>query len=93
MQNGYYLPITSDDRLITFLHKVSAKTPASNRQSKTLGSESPKLRSVDSVSSQLKLDIDKLALESTVDDTDHVFNVRPAVHMDAMAFGMGCCCL
>ena len=93
MQNGYYLPITSDDRLITFLHKVSAETPASNRQSKTLGSESPKLRSVDSVSSELKLAIDKLALESTVDDTDHVFNVRPAVHMDAMAFGMGCCCL
>lgn len=22
-----------------------------------------------------------------------MFNVRPAIHMDAMAFGMGCCCL
>lgn len=98
MQNGYYLPIASDDGLMTFLHKVSAETPASNRQKKTLGSESPKLRrtsfgDVDSVSSELKLAIDKLTLETTVDNTDHVFNVRPAVHMDAMAFGMGCCCL
>jgi len=92
LQNGYYLPISSDDKKIAFLHKVSAETPARNKQSETLGSETPKFRSSvaltgDSLSSELKLALDKLSLEKTVssiDDKAQVFNVRPAIHMDAM---------
>jgi hypothetical protein len=89
LQNGYYLPISSDDGKIAFLHKVSAETPARNKQSETLGSETPKFvhQRGDSLSSELKQALDKLVLErsvASVDDKAQVFNVRPAIHMDAM---------
>jgi hypothetical protein len=91
LQSGYYLPISSDDGKIAFLHKASAETPTRNKQSETLGSETPKFRQSlpmkDSISFELKQALDKLSLERTVtpnDDKDHVFNVRPAIHMDAM---------
>jgi hypothetical protein len=90
LQNGYYLPISSDDGNIAFLHQVSAETPARNKQSETLGSETPKFRKIsreDSISSELKLALDKISLERAVspnDDKAQVFNVRPAIHMDAM---------
>lgn len=97
LQNGYYLPIASDDNEITFLHKVSTETHAKNQQSETLGSETPLFR--DSIPGDIsKLSELKLALETAVstsltNDEAQRFNVRPAIHMDAMAFGMGCCCL
>ena len=39
------------------------------------------------MSSELMLDLEKISLERTVtpnDDKAQVFNVRPAIHMDAM---------
>jgi hypothetical protein len=90
LQNGYYLPISSDDGKIAFLHEVSAETPTRNKQSETLGSETPKFRRNtrgDSMSSELMLALDKISLERMVtpnDDKAQVFNVRPAIHMDAM---------
>jgi hypothetical protein len=101
LQNGYYLPMNSDDGKIKFLHKVSSETHASNQQKKALGSETPLYRaSVGNIDNVPDL---KNALETAVSSlsNDHqsfndeakMFNVRPAIHMDAMAFGMGCCCL
>lgn len=37
LQNGYYLPITSDDGAITFLKKVSTKIHSSNTEKKKIG--------------------------------------------------------
>jgi len=114
LQNGYYLPISSDDgKEITFLHAVSTETHAKNQQSKILGSETPLFRGRSSSSFDAgrrsiptdpsKLTDLKLALETAVSslsndeaefiDEAKAFNVRPSIHMDAMAFGMGCCCL
>ena len=95
LQNGYYLPMYSDDREIKFLHNVSTETHSKNRQQETLGSETPLFRS--SARKCSKSDL-KRALETAVNvslssDEAQMFNVRPAIHMDAMAFGMGCCCL
>jgi len=99
LQNGYYLPMASDDGDIQFLHKVSTDTHAKNQQREALGSETPLFRanrgSVATNSTQL-LEL-KMALESAVsslsDEEVKKYNVRPSIHMDAMAFGMGCCCL
>ncbi len=117
LQNGYYLPITSDDGEVTFLRQVSATTHSSNEEKRSLGSTTPMFRP------QTKADIgvngnsvalaalleDKLSLDppdivvngasnenvisSTVEADEEMENVRPSIHMDAMAFGMGCCCL
>lgn len=98
LQNGYYLPIASEDGKITFLHEVSTGTHAKNQQSEALGSETPVLRT-SKLSNPANLDCLKNALETAVssslgdDDGPPPFNVRPAIHMDAMAFGMGMCCL
>lgn len=102
LQNGYYLPIECDDGKITFLHKVSTKTHAKNQQRETLGSETPLFRRM-SISeggenpttnlSDLKLALETAVQSSLTNDEAMSFNVRPAIHMDAMAFGMGCCCL
>jgi len=101
LQNGYYLPIASDDGKITFLHEVSTTTHANNKQNKALGSETPLFRggsqrgSIDATTTQLsdlKLELEK-AVSSLSNDEAQAFNVRPAIHMDAMAFGMGMCCL
>ena len=96
LQNGYYLPMQSDDGEITFLHSVSTETHAKNQQRETLGSETPMFRG-SMPGDPSKLPDLKLALETAVsslsNDEAQLFNVRPAIHMDAMAFGMGCCCL
>lgn len=122
LQNGYYLPINSDDGKIQFLHKVSKRAHASNPEKRTLGSSTPLFRStsggtlesfkggeanvLQGNALQALLE-DKLTLEPTsknpsstlaqdrVDSNtqDDFQNVRAAIHMDAMAFGMGCCCL
>lgn len=142
MQNGYYLPLASEDGKIQFLHKVSPTARSSNREKSKLGSTSPILRSESGTALHTKLDElddDNLILEPVLDHevmaqlteggipfststassslcsntgeaVNNSFNnghelsghadglarygvMRPAIHMDAMAFGMGCCCL
>lgn len=101
LQNGYYLPMNSDDGKIRFLQIVSSKTHASNQQKKALGSETPLYRGsvgnidkIPDLKNALETAISSLSDEhKTFNDEAKIFNLRPAIHMDAMAFGMGCCCL
>ncbi len=126
LQNGYYLPITSDDGSITFLKKVSTSIHSSNTEKRKLGSSTPlfrpeiKISTSGSTTKKLADNIkngasiaalleDKLTIDPpvTYEKTSispksngkngaselQKESVRPAVHMDAMAFGMGCCCL
>ena len=97
LQNGYYLPIQSDDGEITFLQKVSTGTHAKNQQREALGSETPLFRGSipgdPSKLTDLKLALETAVSELSNDEALSQYNVRPAIHMDAMAFGMGCCCL
>jgi hypothetical protein len=109
LQNGYYLPTQSDDGTIRFLHKVSSRVQASNLELKRIGSSTPLFRTIDSETQNLSALLDgkieilstsksgmavlekpevTVAKEAANDET-----VRAAIHMDAMAFGMGCCCL
>ena len=104
LQNGYYLPMHSDDGNIPFLHKVSTRPQPSNAEMKRIGSSTPLFRSAEqeSIASLLggtvaiaepsttaaKEENIRPSVEEKKDD-----NIRAAVHMDAMAFGMGCCCL
>lgn len=98
----------SDDGKITFLHQVSTATHAKNQQKVALGSETPLFRhsgaaqaghnslpSTPSELSDLKTALETAVQSSLGNDADEAkaFNVRPCIHMDAMAFGMGMCCL
>jgi len=125
LQNGYYLPMHSDDGKIKFLHKVSARAQPSNSEMKRIGSNTPLFvtgssSQQDDVASLLKGDLqvelqrpasggctatavlDAPAIEKVEEkvaaaaDTDPLRgdgSKRPAIHMDAMAFGMGNSCL
>ena len=106
LQNGYYLPIHSDDKKVQFLHKVSTRTNPSNPEMKRVGSGTPLFRTAeqDDIKDIASLLTGKLAVASLISDTSSDENisittdensesVRAAIHMDAMAFGMGCCCL
>lgn len=111
LQNGYYLPIASDDGKVPFLHKVSKRTNASNPEMKRIGSTTPLFRSGSNAAEQENL---VSLLEGSVaviappkEKTNGLAKApseealasesketkRAAIHMDAMAFGMGCCCL
>jgi len=109
LQNGYYLPIESYDGKVTFLKRVSTSVHSSNTEKRTLGSTTPMFRpqtegSLSGIALSAMLD-DKFTLghpgipkDSNVvngkkANEGEKDNVRPAIHMDAMAFGMGCCCL
>ena len=117
LQNGYYLPLRSDDGKVEFLHKVSSRTQASNSEMKRIGSSTPLFRlgpgeQQQSVTSLLGVD-GKFEVSSASDGGTAVATLtktidisggkddtlskgdtrRAAIHMDAMAFGMGCCCL
>lgn len=89
----------SDNGETTFLHKVSSGTHAKNMQTKALGSETPLFRgvsvrnSIDTENPEKLKEAIETAVSSLSIDEAQEFNVRPAIHMDAMAFGMGCCCL
>jgi glutamate--cysteine ligase catalytic subunit len=91
------------------LRKVSTSIHSSNTEKRKLGSSTPLFRPqptpnganlaslLDSkLSFEPPLDLDSVIdsnpkkLERKPSATE---NVRPAIHMDAMAFGMGCCCL
>ena len=113
LQNGYYLPIQSDDGKVTFLKQVSTSVHSSNTEKRTLGSTTPMFRpqtetGLDANLEGMKLSAlleDKLSLgppaandkaattNGKIAIKGEEDNVRPAIHMDAMAFGMGCCCL
>ena len=126
LQNGYYLPMYSDDgNEIPFLKKVSARAVTSNTELKRMGGNTPLFRSGDpgneskaALSTLLggELEVAGSIKDTTtaVLETSSVLNVlngangaaqpqtepstgadqlRAAIHMDAMAFGMGCCCL
>jgi glutamate--cysteine ligase catalytic subunit len=105
LQNGYYLPKFSDDGSVPFLHKVSSRAMPTNTELKRIGSNTPLFRGAfvdqDSVTSLLGTEITLapqggvavLAPPEPVEETKPKDNVRAAIHMDAMAFGMGCCCL
>ena len=119
MQNGYYLPIASEDGLISFLRQVSTSVHSSNTEKRSLGSTTPMFRpqsnsvvAAEGVSATLTSILleEKLTLEPPSNSTDTITiaasetnekvidpngneNLRPSIHMDAMAFGMGCCCL
>jgi hypothetical protein len=117
LQNGYYLPMSSDDGAISFLRKISSRTIAPNTEMKRLGSKTPMFRlggSGGQQSIESFLDGGKIELAASpdaavtatatltkpqiknapaADETRIEDNVRAAIHMDAMAFGMGNCCL
>jgi hypothetical protein len=109
LQNGYYLPMHSDDGAIPFLRKVSTRTQPSNAEMKRIGSNTPLFRSAEQEDVASLLGGGPVTLvmpssvavaeneESTVvaipTEAKSVETKRAAVHMDAMAFGMGCCCL
>ncbi|KAL7567602.1 hypothetical protein ACA910_000199 [Epithemia clementina (nom. ined.)] len=120
LQNGYYLPIYSDDGKIPFLKKVSARAATSNTESKRMGSNTPLFRSGDpaenkeALSTLLDEEVEvethvngapkavaenpetpavNGAVQPSAEPTTASDNLRAAIHMDAMAFGMGCCCL
>lgn len=119
LQNGYYLPIHSDDGKIKFLHKVSARVQPSNREMKRIGSNTPLFVAGASgqqdvttiLDGNLQVELPVTVVESntavltkteveeetTVSEETSPLqddeNARPAIHMDAMAFGMGNSCL
>jgi glutamate--cysteine ligase catalytic subunit len=108
LQNGYYLPMHSDDGQVQFLQKVSTRTNPSNSEMKRIGSGTPLFRAaeqreVTDIASLLenKVAVAASAAETRTVATEDSFistddsreTVRAAIHMDAMAFGMGCCCL
>mmetsp|Transcript_44683 Transcript_44683/g.49862 ORF Transcript_44683/g.49862 Transcript_44683/m.49862 type:complete len:959 (+) Transcript_44683:104-2980(+) len=104
LQNGYYLPMHSEDGKIEFLHKVSKRAQTQNTEMKRIGSNTPLFRGGEEDEDQENV---ATLLGGTVAVTDSSVNresgsndkdsnndtLRAAVHMDAMAFGMGCCCL
>jgi Glutamate-cysteine ligase len=108
LQNGYYLPMQSDDGKVPFLHKVSKRAPTLNTEMKRIGSNTPLFKGSEQedVASMLggkvavvdPPTINGAATASPEKDDNsekeiHEDTLRAAVHMDAMAFGMGCCCL
>jgi hypothetical protein len=108
LQNGYYLPMHSDDGNIQFLHKVSNRATPQNTEMKRIGSSTPLFKATDqeNVASMLGgriAMVDEAAVKgatrATVEKEEEnekevsQDSLRASVHMDAMAFGMGCCCL
>lgn len=119
LQNGYYLPIHSENGKISFLRKVSVRAqPTVNHGMKRVGSGTPLFRSGepekaaiaglfdDGIAIQTSpntalgttgtatavLDPKAITLSQTQPAVDEE-TLRASIHMDAMAFGMGCCCL
>jgi len=111
LQNGYYLPIHSDDGKIPFLHKVSTRTQPQNSEMKRIGSGTPLFRAAEqedlasllggtvgispsSSTAVVEPRAEEAMTSSQAEEVkQNVETTRAAVHMDAMAFGMGCCCL
>ena len=94
---------SDDDNKISFLQKVSIRTTTSNTETKRIGSGTPLPRSntnQDSLASFLEEHDAAWAISTTdhaVKMTQEVEETQErtcaTIHMDAMAFGAGCCCL
>jgi Glutamate-cysteine ligase len=109
LQNGYYLPMHSDDKSVPFLQKVSTRTQPNNSEMKRIGSGTPLFRAAEPedlallIGGKVSIAGNTAVLEAPakepevatapVDAKSATETTRAAVHMDAMAFGMGCCCL
>jgi hypothetical protein len=93
----------SYDGKIPFLRKVSTRTQPSNSEMKRIGSNTPLFRTAEqesiasllggTVAGNVAVAPSKEAVEALTEDSKSQETLRAAVHMDAMAFGMGCCCL
>ena len=102
LQNGYYLPMRSEDGNTDFLIKQDSATSSTNDGMDRSGYPSPSLRPSSFKESTLSK-IPEMSLDEDDDDADcgmpssfdqsTASGVVPAIHMDAMAFGMGCCCV
>lgn len=109
LQNGYYLPMHSDDGKVPFLHKVSSRTQGSNSEMRRIGSNTPLFRAGEEQQDVTHLRSGKIEIAGSSNESLPIKpeasttpvvmnsrfeeNCRPAIHMDAMAFGMGNCCL
>ena len=111
LQNGYYLPVSSEDGRITYLRKQSSRARSTHDGMDRSGFPSPALtpkksaggdRAVDDLDIGMSRTMSGASLgsASSADDSAEgrgggtgLSDVKPAIHMDAMAFGMGCCCL
>lgn len=128
LQNGYYLPLKSDDGKIQFLHKITARTVSAmengSSSKESIGSKTPLFRNAPNIAAASLMD-GKVTLGTAVVQTTRgavatasdtavpttvntiplvpatsdakspapTETLRAAIHMDAMAFGMGNCCL
>lgn len=100
LQNGYYLPLHSDDGTVRFLQKVSTEFNPSNGDKRKLGASSPLFRLPSNLSHdgtavmQLKSEVllqefSPSSLEETFvqekDKEKPLERVRAAIHMDAVS--------
>jgi len=109
LQNGYYLPMRSDDGNIPFLEKITDRAPiAKVDDKKVFGSSVPMFREATAAAAAAAPALPLESMTAVLDDMSiavgksstkkqepslDLDRVIPAIHMDAMAFGMGCCCL
>lgn len=119
LQNGYYLPIHSENGKIPFLRKISVRAQPSvlNGDAKPVGASKPLFRAGEPDDAAMALlgqrgvavktppntviettgtatavlDPSTLTVSEAKPTPDET--LRAAIHLDAMAFGMGCCCL
>jgi hypothetical protein len=95
--------MVSDDGKVQFLHKVSTRAQPQNTEMKRIGSNTPLFRGAGAEQEDMaSLLGGKFAVVDTISTTTSeevngakkkTDTLRASVHMDAMAFGMGCCCL
>lgn len=98
----------SDDGKVKFLHKVSVRAQPQNTEMKRIGSGTPLFVGKESgqeavasllggnvavVESGIKTSNGEESRDTVNGSGGGKESLRAAVHMDAMAFGMGCCCL
>lgn len=99
----------SESGKIPFLHKVSTRTQPNNAEMKRIGSGTPLFRTAEKegltsllggkvavASSTAVTEVppeEAHLVSESAEPKNGVETLRAAVHMDAMAFGMGCCCL
>ncbi|GMI08521.1 hypothetical protein TrLO_g15971 [Triparma laevis f. longispina] len=104
LQNGYYLPTSSEDGRIPYLEKLAngTKTTTTNDGMDRAGFPSPQMSPSPKFPETQMEDLNlkdsninrKGSMESDAStESTTLHKMKPAIHMDAMGFGMGCCCL
>ena len=98
----------SDDKKIRFLRKVSKRAQPQNTEMKRIGSNTPLFLGANGeqedvasllggtvavTESTASIDSNSEEISDAIESGKSKDTLRAAVHMDAMAFGMGCCCL